>query len=206
MAVRDENWHKVRLPYQLRVPFPEPVLPPFKGITYIDLIDKVAILRVQTPGGIFTVDRSVLLDQNVPPYAKPYSVLVAPEIGLSDLSGDVAYDHYHPKSEWVYWQRTASEPGENQCVGAHPYSEKNSPIYRVNVRTHKIELVAESWLFYDFPTVLSAIEPLGGSDNPLTFLVSSNVLETRVAGTNVLAETTNLIAPTIVPIVLVGSK
>jgi hypothetical protein len=205
LAVRDENWLKVRVPYQLRVPFPAPVLPPFKGITYVDLIDKVAIVRVQSPGGIFTVDRKVLLDQSVPPYAKPYEVLVAPEIGLSDLSGDVAYDHYHPDSEWVYWQRTASESGENQCAGAHPYSEKWSPIYRVNVRTRKIELVSESYLLYDFPTVLNAIEPLGGKHDPFTYLVSSNVLESRVAGTNVLCAETKLIPPTIVPFVLVGA-
>src|SRR5262249_36906021 len=107
-----------------------------------------------------------------PPYAKPYSTLVAPEIGLSDLSGHVTYDHYHPNSEWVYWQRTASESGENQCAGAHPYSEKWAPIYRVNIFTHQIELVAESWLLYDFPTVLSPIEPLLGKFDPFTYLVS----------------------------------
>jgi hypothetical protein len=205
LAVRDENWHKVRLPYQLAVPFPEPGLPAFKGITYIDLTDQIAILRVQTPGGIFTIDRALLLDETIPPFAKPYSILVAPEIGLSDLSGDVAYDHYHPDSEWVYWQRTPSESGQNQCAGAHPYSEKWSPIYRISVLTGEIELVAESWLLYDFPTVLSPIQPLGGSNDPFTYLVSSNVLETRVAGLNALAEQTNLIPPTIVPMVLVGA-
>src|SRR5262249_18387493 len=154
-------------------------LPAFKGITYVDPLDQGAIIRVQTPGGIFTVDRAVLLDDRIPPYAKPYSPLGAPAIGLSDLSGDVTYDPYHPNSEWVNWQRTASESGEKQCAGAHPFSEKWAPIYRVNIFTHQIELVAESWLLYDFPTVLSPIEPLFGKFDPFTYLVSSNVLEDR---------------------------
>jgi hypothetical protein len=167
LAVRDENWNKVRLPYQLRVQFPEPVLPAFKGITYIHLTDQVAIVRVQTSGGIFTIDRTTLVDDSLPPEAKPYSTLVAPEIGLSDLSGDLVYDHYHPDSKWVYWQRTPSESGQSQCEGAHPHAEKWSPIYRVNVLSGEIELVSENWILYDFPTVLSVIEPLG-HDNPYT--------------------------------------
>jgi hypothetical protein len=204
VSTRDANWQKVRLPYQLAVPFPVPVLPPFKGIAYIPLIDKVAMIRVQTPGGIFTVDRATLVNDSIPPFLKPYGVLVQPEIGLSDLSGDIACDTYHPDSEWLYWQRTASESGQNTCPGAHPNSEKFSPIYRVNVLTGEIQLVAESWLLYDFPTVLNVMAPLGRND-PFTYLVSSNVLEPRVAGLNALVSETHLVPPTIVPMVLVGA-
>lgn len=160
---------------------------------------------MQTPGGIFTVDRATLMDPSIPPFAKPYSALVEPEIGLSDLSGDIVYDHYHPGSEWLYWQRTASESGQDQCEGAHPYSEKWAPIYRVNVVTKEIELVSEDWKLYDFPTVLSVVEPIGRG-NPFTHLVSSNVLETRTAGVNVLVEETTMLSPTIVPIVMVDSR
>ncbi len=204
MAVRDENGDKVRLPYQLRVPFPEPVMPAFKGVTYVGLTDEIAIIRVQTPGGIFTVDRATLLDDTIPPAEKPYGTLVAPEIGLSDLSGDLVYDHYHPNSEWVYWQRTPSESGQSACEGAHPHAEKWSPIYRVSVLTGEIELVSENWELYDFPTVLSVIEPLG-KGSPFTHLVSSNVAETRAMIPNALADETNLVGPTIVPIVKVHS-
>lgn len=204
LAVRDENWNKVRLPYQLRVPAPEPFLPAFKGVTYVDLTDQVVFNRLGTPGGIFALDRTVLLDATTPPFLKEPSVVVGPEIGLTDLAGDVAYDNYHPDSEWVYWQRTPSESGQNTCEGAHPHSEKWSPIYRASILTGEVELVSESWILYDFPTVLSALPP-----SPLlpgfSYLVTSNVLETRIVETNALVDETTLVPPTIVPFVLVDA-
>lgn len=84
----------------------------------------------------------------------------------------------------MYWQRTPSESGQDQCEGAHPYSEKWYPIYRVSVLT-------------------SVILPLlPGS--PYTRLISSNVLETRIVNLNALVDETTLV-PTIVPMVLVDA-
>ncbi len=203
MSVRDENYRKAVVPYQWRGP--APLLPGLKGVTYVPPVDRIVFVKTATPGGIFWIHRDSLLDATVPPFAKPFEALVAPELGLSDLAGDVAFDVYHPNSEWVYWQRTASEPGQNHCENAHPLSEKFFPIYRVNIRTAEVQFVAESWMLYDFSSVLNVLPP-PFPNSPFTMLVSSNVQEERLAVTNALRDDYWLVTPTLVPVVFVDSR
>lgn len=88
MEVRDAHWQKRRVPYQLRFVDPmtgQPMIPGLPGIVYVPVTDEVALIRTAPPGGIFKISRAALFDPTTPPFMKPSSFLVPPDVGLHQI-------------------------------------------------------------------------------------------------------------------------
>jgi len=108
-------------PYTLRLPSPFPGGPPAApgahSITYAAVTDEVLTVRTAPPGGIYALPLKALLDTTIPPVDKGSWLreVVAPQVGLSDLTDGLVYDRFHPSTPWVYWQRAVSD----QAVARH---------------------------------------------------------------------------------------
>jgi hypothetical protein len=167
-------------PYRLLLPTipgtPGPAAPGVHSIAYAAVTDEVYVIRSATPGGIFGIPRSVLLDTTTPPFAKgaALQVLVPPTAGLSDLTDGLDYDRFHPTSPWLYWQRAPSD-----AIGGGI-----GTLRRVNVFTGAIEVVAQSNTLFDFTDEISALPGLGNA--PFTFIASAMGQEENNPDINVL--------------------
>lgn len=167
-----------------------PILPGIHGVAYCDPTDEVAVLRTATPGGIYGIPASVLLDGSLAPWEKGAAVreIAAPQPGLTDLSAGLDYDRYNPRTPWLYWQRSVANAAEGY-----------NTVYRVNLFTGAVERLAESLKVYDWTNEISVLPShLGPS---FTVLTNANMQEENVPESNALLNGAGtLVGPTVVPI------
>lgn len=170
--------------------FPFPILPGIHGVAYVNPTDEVAVIRTATPGGIYGIPASVVLDQGTPPFAKGARVreIVAPQPGVSDLSVGLDYDRFHPNTPWLYWQRSVANARDGY-----------NTIYRVDVNTGVVEKLVESVAFYDWTNEISVLPSHLGPH--FTVLTNANMQEENVPESNALLNgVATLVGPTIIPI------
>src|SRR5262249_1257904 len=185
--------------YRVRLPslFPggPPVAPGIHSITYSAKTDEVIPIVTAPPGGIFAIQRSVLLDATIPPFAKGGALraVVAPQVGLSDLTDGVIYDRFHPDSPWVYWQRAISDVAGGSA----------NILRRVHLLTGEIQEVARSNDLYDWTSNLSVLPPLG--QVPFTIVLSAMGQEENNPEVNSLLTVPQYVAPSLLTGVTVSS-
>ena len=182
--------------YQLQTPFG--LYPGIHSITYAAPTDELCTLRTATPGGIWAIPRSVLLDTTIPPFLKGASkrVLVPPTPGLSDLADGIVHDRYHPTSQWVYWQRSIAD-----AAGGG-----SNTLRRVSLTTGAIEVVASSNVLYDFTNNIAALPPLTTSAQ-YTTIASAMGQEENNPDVNVLLHgVATYVAPTLITAVNVRAE
>jgi hypothetical protein len=166
-------------PYTLQLP--TPIMPGIIDVAHVELTDEVCTARAAVPGGIWCVDRALLLDASVPPYAKPKRVVVPPTPGVTDGQHGVAHDRWHPASPWLYWVRSL-----------------DNTVRRVNVQTLAVQVVAHSDSLMDFSTGLAVLPPLYAG-SPLTNLAVAMGQEENNGGLNeVLGGADDFVAPSII--------
>jgi hypothetical protein len=187
-------------PYQLLLPTlpgtPGPAAPGVHSIAYAAVTDEVYMIRTASPGGIFGIPRSVLLDTTTPPFAKgdALQVVVTPTAGLTDLTDGLDYDRFHPTSPWLYWQRAPSD-----AIGGG-----FGTLRRVNVLTGAVEVVAQSNTLFDFTDEISALPGPGSS--PFTFIASAMGQEENNPDINVLLNgVPDYVAPSLITVTGVSS-
>jgi hypothetical protein len=195
-------------PYTLLVPAP-PGFPPGLGlypgshsIAYARVSDEV-VWAVTVPGGIYAMPRSVLLDVNLPPFAKSGDPtagslgstrrLVPPTAGLGDLTDGLDYDRFRPDSEWVYWQRAPAD------VAGGGFNT----LRRVSLIDGRIQIVARDNRIYAWANEISVLPPLiNGS--PFTTILSSVGQEYNNPDVNaLLGGVPRYFAPSNLPLVIV---
>jgi hypothetical protein len=187
-------------PYRLLLPTipgtPGPAAPGVHSIAYVPVTDEVYVIRTVSPGGLFGIPRSVLLDTRTPPFAKgaALQVVVPPTHGLSDLADGLDYDRFHPTSPWLYWQRAPSD------VAGGGFNT----LRRVNLFTGAVEVVAQSNILFDFTDEISALPPPG--DSPFTYIASAMGQEENNPDINVLlGGVSSYVAPTLITVTGVSS-
>ncbi len=196
-------------PYTLLTPAP-PGSPPGLGfypgshsIAYAALTNEV-VWAVTLPGGIYGMPLGVLLDTNVPPFAKSgdpgqgtlgsVRLLVPPTSGLGDLTDGVDYDRFHPSSEWVYWQRAPAD------VAGGGFNT----LRRVSLITGQVQVVASDNTVYSWANEISALPPLLNA-SPLTTIISSVGQEYNNPDVNALLNgVSRYFSPSRMPFVVVG--
>jgi hypothetical protein len=184
---RGPDWSIERYVQKMWQPVPGlDLLPGSFGLAFIGKTGMVAVNNAGV-GAIYEVDATLLLDRNLPPFtmAKPLSMLVEPVPGVTDLQGSLAWDRWHPNTEWIYWHRILSD-----------YEGGHWPIYRANIHTGEVQYVAESIYLFDHPSMMAAIPSHFGQ--PQTVLVSSNVQERNGVLTNMLLSESRLVGPSVV--------
>jgi sugar lactone lactonase YvrE len=181
--------------YRLLLPTPPgapgPAAPGVHSIAYAAVTDEVYFNRTATPGGIYGIPRSVLLDTTTPPFAKgdAMRVLVPPAAGLSDLTDGLDYDRFHPTTPWLYWQRAPSD-----AIGGG-----FNTLRRVNLFTGEVQVVAQSNTLFDFTNEISALPGLG--DSPFTSIASAMGQEENNPDINVLlGGVSTYVAPTLITV------
>jgi hypothetical protein len=186
-------------PYTVRLPsvFPggPPVAPGIHSITCAAKTDEVIPIVTAPPGGIYAIARSVLLNDTIPPFAKSSALrtIVAPQVGLSDLTDGVIYDRFHPDTPWVYWQRSISD-----MVGGSA-----NILRRAHLLTGEIQEVARSNKLYDWTSNLSVLPPLGNA--PFTIVLSAMGQEENNPDVNILLTAPQYVAPSLLTGVTVSS-
>ena len=186
-------------PYVVRLPslFPggPPVAPGIHSITYAAKTDEIIPIVTAPPGGIYGIQRSVLLDQSLPPFAKGAALreLVPPQVGLSDLTDGVIYDRFHTNTAWVYWQRSISDVAGG---GANV-------LRRVHLLTGAIQEVARSNELYDWTSNLSVLPPIGNA--PFTVVLSAMGQEENNPHVNVLLTEPTFVSPSLLTGVTVSN-
>jgi hypothetical protein len=176
--------------------FPFPILPGIHGVTYCTPTDEVAVLPTASPGGIYGIPRSVLLDATVSPDDKGAAVreIAAPNPGVTDLSVGLDYDRYNPQTPWVYWQRSVS----NEATGYNT-------VYRVNLFTGVQEKLVESIAFYNWTNEISVL-PSADLGPFFTVLTNANDQDENLAQSNALLDgVSTLVGPTVIPIAAFGN-
>ena len=178
-------------PYVVRLPslFPggPTVAPGIHSITFAAITDEVIPIVTTPPGGIYAIQRSVLLDDSIPPFAKGDALraVVAPQVGLSDLTDGVIYDRFHPETPWVYWQRSISDTAGG---GANI-------LRRAHLLTGEIQEVVRSNELYDWTSNLSVLPPLGNA--PFTIVLAAMGQEENNPDVNVLLTGSQYVAPSL---------
>jgi hypothetical protein len=192
-------------PYTLRVPGPPggpPIYPGVHSVTYAAITDEVAFVRTATPGGIYAISRTALLDASVPPFFKGAAMreVVAPTVGLSDLTDGLDYDRFHPTSPWLYWQRAPSD------VAGGGFNT----LRRVNLQTGAVQTVAKSNEVFDWANEISVLpSPFGVLDDvlPLTWIVSSVGQEHNNPDVNVLlGGVPTYVNPSLMPVTIIDRR
>lgn len=166
------------------------LMPGLLNIDYTDSTDEVCGLVVAPPGGLYCVQRSVLL-ANSDPTTKNVRVLVAPQVGVTDGGHGVAFDHWNPSSNWFYWVRSLAD-----TIGGG-----SNIVRRVNLTTGEVQEVVESLSVMDFSTGLAVIPPLV-SGSPLTHLVVAMGQEENNGAIN---STLNGVSQFVTPSIIAGA-
>lgn len=167
--------------YTLLTPAP-PGAPPGVGlypgshsITYAAVTDEIC-WAVTTPGGLYCIKRSDLVNSPIPPFAKTANAMqtsadlspgafglvrqVVPVThGLGDLTDGVDYDRFAPQSPWLYWQRAPADVGENT-------------LRRVHLQTGVIQVVAANNDIFAWANEITALPPIF-PNSPFTSILSS---------------------------------
>jgi hypothetical protein len=175
--------------------FPFSILPGIHGVAYCDPTDEIAVLRTATPGGIYGIPASVLVDGSVSPALKGASVreIAPPEPGVTDLSVGLDYDRFHPDTPWLYWQRSVANAAEGY-----------NTVYRVNIFTGAVERLAESVRYYDWTNEISVLPSHVGPF--FTVLTNANMQEENLPQSNALLNgVATLVGPTVIPIAAFGN-
>jgi hypothetical protein len=186
-GVRPYTFSTVSLPPA----FPFPFLPGIHGVTYCTPTDEIAVVRTASPGGIYGIPASVLLDATVSPDDKGASVreIAAPNPGVTDLAAGVDYDRFNPQTPWLYWQRSVS----NQATGYNT-------VYRVNLFTGVEEKLVESVQLYNWTNEISVL-PSSDLGPFFTVLTSANDQDENLAQSNALLDgVSTLVGPTVIPV------
>jgi len=191
--------HVHQYPYAIHALAGVALEPGLHGSAYIDLLDKVAFNIVAAPGGIWMADRSVVLDRSANPFLKPYTPVLQPIDGITDWVGEIEYDNYHPTSPWLYFQRAVA----GYCLNAesHPYCRKANPLYRVDVRSGRIEFVKEDLHVWDFISNNNILPPIG--NEPATYITSNNTRQHLWPEPNACLNESILFPPTRVPVIAI---
>jgi hypothetical protein len=185
--------------YVVRLPsiFPggPPVAPGIHSITYAALTDEVIPIVTAPPGGIYAIKRSVLLDPAIPPFAKGEALraVVAPQVGLSDLTDGVVYDRFHPATPWVYWQRSITD-----VIGGGA-----NILRRVHLITGAMQEVTRSNELFDWTSNLSVLPPLGNA--PFTVVLAAMGQEENNPDVNALLTAPQFVAPSLLTGVTVSN-
>lgn len=185
----DENGELVELPYSmLAFPgFPNGVIPGLHAVAYIPHLDSFAFTDTAL-GPIAMISRSLLFDNNVPPFAKPYETLVPSWPGVTDWVGEVIYDVFYERangtpSKWLYWHRAVASDFATYVppeLGA-----LNAPLFRVHLETGEVQIVTQSWQMFDIPSCTNVIPcGLGDGSRGKTCILDSNVYQERTCATN----------------------
>jgi hypothetical protein len=186
-------------PYTVRLPslFPggPTAAPGIHSITYAAVTDEVIAIVTASPGGIYAIKRSVLLDETAPPFAKGDAsrAVVPPQIGLSDLTDGIIYDRFHPTTPWVYWQRAISD-----VIGGGA-----NILRRVHLVSGAIEEVARSNELFDWTSNLSVLPPLGSA--PFTVVLAAMGQEENNPEVNALLTAPQYVAPSLLTGVTVSN-
>ena len=184
--------------YDMQVPGPSAdagYYPGIHSITYAELTDEVCTLRTASPGGIWCIDRSTLLDGTIAPPDKAAMkrVVVPPTPGLSDLTDGIVFDRYRPDSTWLYWQRSIADE-----VGGG-----SNTMRRVSLVSGAVEEVASSNEVFDFANNIAALPPIGDGGNTTIFVSMGQ--EENNPDVNVLLEGEEaFVSPTLMTIVEVA--
>ena len=165
---------------------PGALLPGLHGVAYVTRDDKVAFCSPTSEGGIVSpigmLDRTVLIDDTIPPYAKDGYLdhLVPATDGLTDWVAEIVYDKWDAGNPWVYFQRIATSLDDNS-----PYAGTFNTIYRVNLDTRAVELVMEDVGHKKtmFPTNMNMVAGLAPNRSCLTM---TNTVEHLNSVTNML--------------------
>jgi hypothetical protein len=187
-------------PYTMRLPSPFPGGPPaapgIHSITYAAITDEVVTLRSAPPGGLYSLPLSALLDTAIPPYAKGGLLreVVPPQVGLSDLTDGIVYDRFHPRTRWVYWQRSVSDE-----VGGG-----SNVLRRADLLTGQVQEVARSNTLYDWTSNLAVLPP--ADDLPVSLVVSAMGQEENNPEVNVLLTEPNYVGPSLLTLVAVSNR
>lgn len=195
-------------PYTYAAPV-VPGLPPGYGlypgihsIVYTDRTHEACFPVTASPGGIYCIALSALLDTTTPPVAKSgdpgtgtwgsIRVLVPPTEGVSDLTDGVAYDRYAPTSPWLYWQRAPAD-----VVGGG-----FNTLRRVHLVTGEVQSIVSDNETFSWANEIAVLPPLiDGS--PFTTVLSSVGQQYNNPEVNSDITTPSYFAPSPMPVTIV---
>jgi hypothetical protein len=186
-GVRPYTFSTVSIPPAIPFPF----LPGIHGVTYCTPTDEIAVVRTASPGGVYGIPASVLLDAGVSPDEKSAAVreIAAPNPGVTDLSAGVDYDRWNPETPWLYWQRSVSDGATG-----------HNTVYRVNLFSGVQEKLVESVQLYNWTNEISVL-PSADLGRFFTVLTNANNQDENLAQSNALLDgVSTLVGPTVIPI------
>jgi hypothetical protein len=174
--------------------------PGIESVTYAEVTDEVCVAPTGA-GGLFCIDRDVLVDPATPPFAKTTGLreVLAPTPGLTDLTDGIVHDRFQPTSPWLYWQRAPSDT--TPFIGSG-----YNTLRRIHLLTGAVEVVARTNTCFDWTYEITTLPPLVPG-SPLTHVMSSVGQGPNNPDINLtLNGQQAYVGPSIVPVTVVGSR